>query len=183
MSEVTEEPATQQTDDKKGEFFAYLESVKTRTNVEETPASPPPAVEKPKPKRYVKKKTAAPTPTPEEAPAVEPIPEPTAEPIPEPTPEPTPKQKAKAKPRTRKTPAKEVVIDSVEVQPVIETVPIEEVKAEEPVRPEEQFKMEAEKQIDTRSVKQKLLDMQADMKRLKREAKQTHYKKMLEGKL
>ena len=91
----------------------------------------------------------------------------------------------KAKPRAKRAPAKQVVIDAVEVQPVIETVPMEEAKEqkEEPVRAEDAFNVEGTTQIDTRTPKQKLLDLQADMKRLKREAKQTHYKKMLEGKL
>jgi hypothetical protein len=72
----------------------------------------------------------------------------------------------------------------VEVRPVVETVPLEKVKEqkEEPESAEEAFK-EGTAQIDTRTPKQKLLDLQADMKRLRREAKQTHYKKMLEGKL
>ena len=45
MTEVTEERLTQKADDKKGEFFSYLESVKNRTNIEETPAAPQPTPE------------------------------------------------------------------------------------------------------------------------------------------
>jgi hypothetical protein len=43
--------------------------------------------------------------------------------------------------------------------------------------------MSASTALDTRSPQQRLADMQAEMKRLKREAKNVQYKKMLEGKI
>ena len=94
----------------------------------EQPATEVTPVEKPKPKRYVKKKAAPPAPTPvltlEVAdqriePVAPPEPEPPAPSVAPPTVEtPVPKTKAKAKPRAKKAVAKDVVIDTVDAQPI-----------------------------------------------------------------
>ena len=149
-------------------------------------------VEKPKPKRYVKKKAAPPAPTPEEpeppvltlevadqrAPPAPPEPEPPAPPAEPPTVEtPVPKAKAKAKPRAKKAVAKDVVIDTVDVQPITQ-------ETQEPtVVTEPEVVIEADTTPDTRTPHQRLSDMQQQMKKLRKEAKQVNYKRMLEGKI
>ena len=129
------------------------------------------AVEKPKPKRYVKKKVAPPeppAPTPEE-PVTQPEP-PTAE-------TPIPKAKPKAKPRAKKAAAKDVVIDTVDVQPITQEV------QEPTIVTEPEVVVEADTTPDTRTPQQRLSDMQMQMKKLRKEAKQVNYKRMLEGKI
>ena len=127
-----------------------------------------PAVEKPKPRRYVKKKVAPPEPTPEEL--VTPPEPPTAE-------TPIPKAKPKAKPRAKKAAAKDVVIDTVDVQPITQEV------QEPAVVTEPEVVIEADTTPDTRTPQQRLSDMQLQMKKLRKEAKQVNYKRMLEGKI
>jgi hypothetical protein len=122
------------------------------------------AVEKPKPKRYVKKKVAPPEPP---APTQE---EPTAE-------TPIPKAKPKAKPRAKKAAAKDVVIDTVDVQPITQEV------QEPTIVTEPEVVVEADTTPDTRTPQQRLSDMQLQMKKLRKEAKQVNYKRMLEGKI
>jgi hypothetical protein len=103
------------------------------------------AVEKPKPKRYVKKKVAPPeppAPTPEEPSAETPI----------------PKAKPKAKPRAKKAAAKDVVIDTVDVQPITQEV------QEPTVVTEPEVVVEADTTPDTRTPQQRLSDMQLQMK-------------------
>ncbi len=129
------------------------------------------AVEKPKPKRYVKKKVAPPeppAPTPEE-PVTPPEP-PTAE-------TPIPKAKPKAKPRAKKAAAKDVVIDTVDVQPITQEV------QEPTIVTEPEVVVEADTTPDTRTPQQRLSDMQLQMKKLRKEAKQVKNKRMLEGKI
>jgi hypothetical protein len=123
------------------------------------------AVKKPKPKRYVKKKVAPPEPP---APTQE---EPTAE-------TPIPKAKPKAKPRAKKAAAKDVVIDTVDVQPITP-------ETQEPamVTEPEVVVVEADTTPDTRTPQQRLSDMQLQMKKLRKEAKQVNYKRMLDGKI
>ena len=129
------------------------------------------AVEKPKPKRYVKKNVAPPEPP---APTPEP-PAPTPE---EPTAEtPIPKAKPKAKPRAKKAAAKDVVIDTVDVQPITQEV------QEPTIVTEPEVVVEADTTPDTRTPQQRLSDMQLQMKKLRKEAKQVNYKRTLEGKI
>ena len=129
------------------------------------------AVEKPKPKRYVKKKVAPPeppAPTPDE-PVTPPEP-PTAE-------TPIPKAKPKAKPRAKKAAAKDVVIDTVDVQPITQEV------QEPTIVTEPEVVVEADTTPDTRTPQQRLSDMQMQMKKLRKEAKQVNSKRTLEGKI
>jgi len=98
---------------------------------------------------------------------------------PPPTPEvpPTPAPKPKAKPRAKKsTAAAAVTIDAIDL-----TMP-EEATAE-PQRQSEEPIVTAQTHVDTRTPHQNLMDVQSEMRRLRREAKQVHYKKMLEGKI
>ena len=134
-------------------------------------------VEKPKPKRYVKKK-AAPTEPPAPPPvltleAADQREEPEA-----PTVEtPAPKAKQKAKPKAKKAAAKDVVIDTVDVQPITQ-------ETQEPaIVTEPKVVIEADTTPDTRTPQQRLSDMQLQMKKLRKEAKQVNYKRMLEGKI
>jgi hypothetical protein len=129
------------------------------------------AVEKPKPKRYVKKKVAPPeppTPTPEE-PVTPPEP-PTAE-------TPIPKAKPKAKPRAKKAVSKDVVKDTEDEEPIAQEV------QEPTIVTEPEVVVEADTTPDTRTPQQRLSDMQLQMKKLRKEAKQVNYKRMLEGKI
>ena len=138
-------------------------------------------VEKPKPKRYVKKKAA-----PAEPPAPPPVltlevadqREELVTPPEEPTAEtPIPKAKPKAKPRAKKAAAKDVVIDTVDVQPITQEV------QEPTIVTEPEVVVEADTTPDTRTPQQRLSDMQLQMKKLRKEAKQVNYKRMLEGKI
>ena len=139
-------------------------------------AQPEPTPEKPKPKRYVRKKAAVPTPE---------VPPASPEPIPEVPPPCEQPAKPKAKPRAKKATKKEVVIDTEEVQavaPPTEIAPPPE-HQETVVKDTDPFDMTAKTTLDTRTPKQQLMDLAVEMKRVKREAKQTHYKRMLEGKI
>ena len=148
-------------------------------------------VEKPKPKRYVKKKVAppeepvAPPEPPTSAPPTSPVltqqvadqREEPAPPEPPTVETPVPKTKAKAKPRVKKAVAKDVVIDTVDVQPITQ-------ETQEPtVVTEPEVVIEADTTQDTRTPHQRLSDMQQQMKKLRKEAKQLNYKRMLEGKI
>ena len=160
MSEDTQ-PPTEAADVQPEAVFPEVEQP-----IEVTP------VEKPKPKRYVKKKVAPPA-----EPVAPPAPTP-EEPPPEPTVEsPVPKAKPKAKPRVKKVVAKDVVIDTVDVQPITQ-------ETQEPtVVTEPEVVIEADTTPDTRTPHQRLSDMQQQMKKLRKEAKQVNYKRMLEGKI
>ena len=139
-------------------------------------------VEKPKPKRYVKKKAAPPEPAPQAPPAPPAPPAPTPKEPPPPTPTPTvetpvPKAKTKAKPRAKKAVTKDVVIDTVDMQPITQ-------EAQEPnIVTEPEVVIEAVTTQDTRTPYQRLSDLQQQMKKLRKEAKQVNYKRMLEGKI
>ena len=70
-----------------------------------------------------------------------------------------------------------MVIDTVDVQPIAQ-------ETQEPtVVTEPEVVIEADPTLDTRTPQERLSQMQQQMKLLKREAKQVHYKKKLEGKL
>jgi hypothetical protein len=153
-------------------------------------------VEKPKPKRYVKKKVAPPVltqqvadqraPTPEEpvAPPEPPtsvltleVADQRAPPEPPTVETPIPQAKPKAKPRVKKVVAKHMVIDTVDVQPITQ-------ETQEPtIVTEPEVVTEAHTTQDTRTPHQRLSDMQQQMKKLRKEAKQVNYKRMLEGKI
>ena len=152
---------------------AAVPDVEQPTTTEVTP------VEKPKPKRYVKKKAAPPAPpapTPEE-PVAPPEPPTSAPPEPPTMETPVPKAKAKAKPRAKKAVAKDVVIDTVDAQPITQ-------ETQEPtIVTEPEVVIEADTTQDTRTPYQRLSDMQQQMKKLRKEAKQVNYKRMLEGKI
>jgi hypothetical protein len=131
-------------------------------------------VEKPKPKRYVKKKAAPPEPPAPPAPTPE---EPVTPPEPPAAETPIPKAKPKAKPRAKKAAAKDVVIDTVDVQPITQ-------ETQEPaIVTEPEVVIEADTTPDTRTPQQRLSDMQLQMKKLRKEAKQVNYKRMLEWKI
>ena len=151
-----------------------VEVPKVEQPIEVTP------VEKPKPKRYVKKKAAPPEPAPPAPPVLtlEVADQREEPPTPTPTVEtPVPKAKAKAKPRAKKAVAKDVVIDTVDVQPITK-------EAQEPtIVTEPEVVIEADTTQDTRTPHQRLSDMQQQMKKLRKEAKQVNYKRMLEGKI
>ena len=93
-----------------------------------------------------------------------------------------PKPKAKGKPRAKTLPTPPIVIDAVELESTqTEAPPPPE---SEPLRASnEPAFMSASTALDTRTPQQRLADMQVEMKRLKREAKNVLYKKMLEGKI
>ena len=127
-------------------------------------------------KRATRSKTKSPAvaaPVPEPPPPTPEVPPPVAE-----------KPKPKAKPRAKKQPAAPAVtieavdltIDEKHEEPPLEETPKPQRHSEEPI-------ITANTQIDTRTPHQKLMDVQTEMRRLRREAKQVHYKKMLEGKL
>ena len=85
--------------------------------------------------------------------------------------------KPKAKPRVKKVVAKHMVIDTVDVQPITQ-------ETQEPtIVTEPEVVTEAHTTQDTRTPHQRLSDMQQQMKKLRKEAKQVNYKRMLEGKI
>ena len=164
MSEVAEEQPT-------GIDTPEVTATITEVPPTEAPQEAPAAEEKPKPKRYVKKKVVPPAPTPEEPPTQTPIPSPT----PEESPPPPAKVRAKAKPRAKKGAASQVFIDAVDMQMPPDDAPqVSEVPqpTEVPVTV-----------MDTRTPQQRLAAMQQEMKKLRKDAKAVQYKRMLEGKI
>jgi hypothetical protein len=147
------------------------------------PIQPPPEAAPAKDESAAPKKRATRTKT-KSPPVAAPVPEPPP-PTPEVAPTPVEKPKPKAKPRAKKQPAAPAVtIDAVDLS--MQEEQHEHPPPEEPPQPQrhsEEPIITAATQIDTRTPHQKLMDVQTEMRRLRREAKQVHYKKMLEGKL
>jgi hypothetical protein len=140
---------------------------------EAVPAKDESAAPKKRATRSKTKSAAVAAPVPEPPPPTPEVPPPVAE-----------KPKPKAKPRAKKQPsAPAVTIEAVDLtadeqheHPPPEETSKTQRHSEEPI-------ITAATQIDTRTPHQRLMDVQTEMRRLRREAKQVHYKKMLEGKL